>query len=206
MLRNAIVVLAIVLVLGSSGLPASYLPAAAVMVTVAEVMVFAAITLAAASVVLPVTAMAVTVTRQRFAWRISPGRGPRCVGPLGHLLWAYDSHDLSWDCREHLRVAVASAARSIQRECLDHVVLFAERHLRRPNPVTIALDRNETGRQGEAPYLISAGPRQPRVWGSLTRPLPQPPTRELADKLGHVLVGGRAGSSVLAMSGKAGLV
>jgi hypothetical protein len=93
MLRNAIVVLAIVLVLGSSGLPAPYLPAAAVMVTVAEVMAFAAITLAAASVVLPVTAMAVTVTRQRFAWRIHRvgsrdvwGHWGTYYGPMIHMI------------------------------------------------------------------------------------------------------------------------
>ena len=49
MLRNAIAVLAIVLVLGSSGLSTAHLPAAPVVV----------VTLAAASVVLPVTAMAV---------------------------------------------------------------------------------------------------------------------------------------------------
>jgi hypothetical protein len=29
-------------------------------------------------------------------------------------------------------------------------------------------------------YLMSAGPRQPCVWGSRTRPLPQPPTRSRA--------------------------
>jgi hypothetical protein len=46
MLRNAIVVFAIVLVLGSSGLRPAHLPAAAVMVAVAGMMVFAAITLA----------------------------------------------------------------------------------------------------------------------------------------------------------------
>jgi hypothetical protein len=43
MLRNAIVVFAIVLVLGSSGLRPAHLPAAAVMVAVAGMMAFAAI-------------------------------------------------------------------------------------------------------------------------------------------------------------------
>jgi hypothetical protein len=33
-------------------------------------------------------------------------------------------------------------------------------------------------------YLMSAGPRQPCVWGSRTRPLPQPPTRSFAVTFG----------------------
>ena len=34
-----------------------------------------------------------TATAPAFA-RVS---WPRCVGPLGHLLWAHNSHDLTWD-------------------------------------------------------------------------------------------------------------
>jgi len=76
------------------GFPPAHLPAA----TVVEAMVFAAITLATRSVVPPVSARVVTVPRQRFAWRIPQVRGPRCVGPLGRLLWAHDSqYFLSWD-------------------------------------------------------------------------------------------------------------
>ncbi len=83
MLRNARVVLAIVLVLGSSGFPTAHLPAAAVMVTVAAVMVFAAITLPAASVLLPVTAMAVTVTAPAVCVTDSAGTGAAMCGATG---------------------------------------------------------------------------------------------------------------------------
>jgi hypothetical protein len=39
-------------------------------------------------------------------------------------------------------------------------------------------------RRRKRPHLISAGPRQVWVWGSRTRPLPQPPTKSPDDVLG----------------------
>jgi CubicO group peptidase (beta-lactamase class C family) len=59
---------------------------------------------------------------------------------------------------------------------------------------------------GRAPYLISAGPRQPCVWGSRTRPLPQPPMRSLADTLGVVMVGREGATPEVTPLGNAGLV
>jgi len=76
MLRNAIAVLAIVLVLGSSGLSTSAFARGPVMVVVT---VFAAITLAAASVVLPVTAMAVMATAPAVCVADPGGYGGRDV-------------------------------------------------------------------------------------------------------------------------------
>ena len=52
-------------------------------------------------------------------------------------------------------------------------------------------------------YLISAGPRHPWVWGSRTRPLPQPPIRSLVGT--EVLGDGEATPTVAAL-GNAGLV
>jgi hypothetical protein len=51
------------------------------------------------------------------------------------------------------------------------------------------LYRGITSRQLDAAYLRSAGPRQPYVWVSRMRPLPQPPTKSLADTSGNVMVG-----------------
>jgi len=89
MLRNAIVVLAIVL--GSRkfwGFPPAHLPAAAAMVAVAEVMVFVAITLAAASVLLPSDGYGGYRDRAS-GWRGGFRRyaGRDVVRPLGRLLW-----------------------------------------------------------------------------------------------------------------------
>jgi hypothetical protein len=55
-------------------------------------------------------------------------------------------------------------------------------------------------------YLMSAGPRQVWVWGSRTRPLPQPPTRSLAEKSGTEIVGVRTATPAVTTFGKAGLV
>jgi len=51
--------------------------------------------------------------------------------------------------------------------------------------------RNQRGRQPRQPlpagrrsYLTSAGPRQPCVWGSRVRPLPQPPMTSCAERFG----------------------
>src|SRR5260370_36651713 len=57
-----------------------------------------------------------------------------------------------------------------------------------------------------APYLISAGPRQECVWGSRTRPLPQPPTRSPADTLGAVTVGSEGATPAVTTGANAGLV
>jgi hypothetical protein len=52
-------------------------------------------------------------------------------------------------------------------------------------------------------YLISAGPRQACVWGSRTRPLPQPPMRSPGDIVG---VGSEGAIPAVTVFGNAGLV
>jgi hypothetical protein len=82
------------------------LPAAPVMVVVT---VFAAITLAAASVVLPVTATAVMATAPAVCVADPVGTGAAMSGPLGRLLWAYDSPRFERGRSKQLHVAAASA-------------------------------------------------------------------------------------------------
>ena len=55
-------------------------------------------------------------------------------------------------------------------------------------------------------YLTSAGPRQAWVCGLRTRPLPQPPTRSLADTWGIEILGTEGAIPAVTTVGKAGLV
>ena len=66
--------------------------------------------------------------------------------------------------------------------------------------------QDEATSSGKVPYLISAGPRQPRVWGSRMRPLPQPPTRSTAKTLGIVTVGSSGAKPAVTTLGNAGFV